>query len=118
MSVNKAIVIGHLGADPELKELSNGRKVCQLRIATNYRRKRQDGSYDEVADWHNVDVWGIPAENCATYLSKGSQVYVEGRMTTDQWTDKEGNERRSSKIVAQKVQFLSTGSRRSERLAA
>ena len=107
-SVNKAILVGNLGQDPELRYTRSEMAVTTLRIATtdSYRR---DGE-EEKTEWHSVVVFGKTAENCCNFLSKGRQVYVEGRIQTRKWQDKEGNDRYSTEIVANTVQFL--GSKR------
>lgn len=96
-SVNKVILVGRLGQDPELRHTTSGKAVCNLRLAT--------GDEDKT-EWHNVVVWEKPAENCAKYLSKGRQVYVEGRLQTRKYEDKAGVERKATDVVAYSVQFL------------
>lgn len=109
MGVNKAIIIGNLGADPELRYTQSGQAVANFRIATNERWTDKEGATQERTEWHRVVVWGRQAENCEKYLSKGRQVYVEGRMQTRDWEDRDGNKRYTTEIVAQTVQFLSGG---------
>lgn len=109
-SVNKVILIGNLGADPELRYTPNGnRPVCNLRIATSDSYKDKAGVKQERTEWHSITVWGDQAENCNKYLAKGRTVYVEGRLQTRQWDDKEGIKRYSTDIVADRVQFLGGG---------
>jgi len=108
-SVNKAIILGNIGRDIELKHTQSGNAVCELAIATNERFKDKSGEWQERTEWHRVVVWGRQAENAARYLSKGRQVYVEGRLQTRDWTDRDGNKRFTTEIVAQVVQFLSGG---------
>lgn len=111
MSVNKAIIIGNLGADPELKYLPSGQAVCELRICTNEKWTDKQGHKQEKAEWHAVQCWGKTAENAAKYLSKGRQVYVEGRIATRNWEDKTSGEKRyKTEIVAQQLTFLGGGS--------
>lgn len=105
-SVNKVILIGNLGDDPEKRVTGAGQPVTTLRIATNERWTDKAGQKQERTEWHRIVVWGPQAENCAQYLAKGRQVYVEGRLQTRQWDDKEGNKRWTTEIVAQRVQFL------------
>lgn len=107
MSVNKAIIMGNLGADPDYKVLNNGSKICNLRVATNDSRKTDTGERVEFTEWHNVVVFGRQAELCAEYLEKASKVYVEGRLHTRKYQDKEGNDKYATEIVAQNVQFIS-----------
>jgi len=109
-SVNKAIIVGNLGIDPELRHTQSGTPVCNLRVATHERWSGRDGSEGgERTEWHNVVVFGKQAENCERYLSKGRQVYVEGRLQTRKWEDKDGRDRYTTEIVALTVQFLSGG---------
>ena len=109
MGVNKVIIVGNLGADPELRYTQSGTAVANLRLATNERWSDKDGNQQERTEWHRVVVWGRQAENCEKYLAKGRQVYVEGRLQTRDWEDRDGNKRYTTEIVAQNVQFLSGG---------
>lgn len=108
-SVNKVILIGNLGAKPELKYLPSGQGVCEMRLATTDRWQDKNGQKQERTEWHRVVVWGKTAENCAQYLDKGRSVYVEGRLQTRSWDDKDGNKRYSTEVVADRVQFLGGG---------
>jgi len=108
-SVNKVILVGHLGADPELKYTPNNRPVCRLSLATNEVWKDKSGEKQERTEWHRVNVWGEQAESCAKFLSKGRMVYVEGRLQTRSWGDKDGKKRYSTEIVAERVLFLGGG---------
>ena len=105
-SVNKVIVIGNLGRDPELRYTASGQPVASFTVATNERWNDRDGKPQERTEWHRIVVWGKQAENCANYLQKGRSVYVEGRLQTREWEDKEGQKRQTTEIVAQTVQFL------------
>ncbi len=105
-SVNKVILVGNLGADPELKYTPSNRPVCNLSVATNEVWKDKGGQKQERTEWHRVNVWGEPAEHCSKYLSKGRMVYVEGRIQTRKWQDKEGKDRYSTEVVADRVVFL------------
>jgi|SRR5579883_891423 len=106
-SVNKVILIGNLGANPELKYLPSGQPVCELRIATNDVWMDKNNQRQERTEWHRVEVWAKQAEHCSKYLQKGSKVYVEGTLRTDSWDDKTTGEKRySTKIRALTVQFL------------
>lgn len=109
MALNKAMIIGNLGADPELRYTQSGTPVTNMRIATNRRWTNKDGEKQEQTEWHRVVVFGRQAENCEQYLAKGRQVFVEGRIQTREWEDKGGNQRYTTEIVAQTVQFLSGG---------
>ena len=108
-SVNKVILVGNLGADPDLRYTSSGAPVCELRLATNESWMDKQGQRQERTEWHKVIVWGKTGENCSKYLSKGRQVYLEGRLQTRSWDDKEGNKRYTTEIIANDVQFLSSG---------
>ena len=106
MSINKVILLGHLGADPEIRYTQGQTAVCNLRIATNDRRKNQEGEWVEQTEWHRVVTFGKTAENCGQYLKKGRQVFVEGRIRTNKWQDQEGKDRYTTEILAQNVQFI------------
>ncbi len=108
-SVNKAIILGNLGQDPELRHTASGTAVTTLRIATNEVWNDQQGQRQERTEWHSVVVWGRQAENCHQYLSKGRTVYVEGRLQTRKWQDQSGNDRYTTEIVADRVQFIGGG---------
>ncbi len=105
-SVNKVIIIGNLGRDPELKYTQGGTPVCRLSIATTRAYNNKNQERVEETEWHRVVVWSKQAEHCNNYLSKGRQVYVEGRLRTSSYEDKEGVKRYSTEIVADTVQFL------------
>lgn len=106
MSVNKVILVGNLGKDPELRYTAQQLPVASFSIATNERRKDQSGNWVNQTEWHNVVVFGKVAENCNQYLKKGRQVYLEGRIQTRKWQDKEGKDRYTTEIIATSVQFL------------
>jgi single-strand DNA-binding protein len=109
-SVNKVILIGNLGAKPELKYLPSGQAVCELRLATNEQWTDKNQQKQERTEWHRVVVWGKTGENCAQYLDKGRAVYIEGRLQTRSWDDKTSGEKRyMTEIVANTVQFLGGG---------
>ncbi len=107
-SVNKAILVGNLGKDPELRQTTSGKSVCEFPLATNESWTDASGQRQERTEWHRIIVWGRQGENASKYLSKGRQVYVEGRIQTREWQDKEGNKRYTTEIVANTVQFLSS----------
>lgn len=109
-SINKAIIIGNLGDDPELRYTEGNSAVCTLSVATHERWKDKSGEPQERTEWHRVVVFGRQAENCNQYLSKGRSVYIEGRIQTRKWEDKDGNPRYTTEIVAQSVQFLQVDS--------
>lgn len=105
MYLNKAIVIGNLTRDPEVKALPSGIKVCSMAVATNRVWKDKNGAKQEAVDYHNVVVFGRQAETAAQYLKKGASVLVEGRMQTRSWEAKEGGKKYRTEIVADRVQF-------------
>lgn len=107
--VNKVILIGHLGADPDMRYTPSGAGVCELRLATSESWKDKNGQRQERTEWHRVVVWGKTAEICAKYLAKGRQVFIEGRIQTRSYDDKEGQKRYITEIIANDVQFLSSG---------
>ena len=104
-SVNKVILLGNLGGDPELRHTPSGQAVANFNLATNDRVQR-DGNWEDRTEWHRVVVWAKLAERCNEYLKKGSSVYLEGRIQTRKWQDKEGGNRYTTEIVAFTVQFL------------
>ncbi len=106
MSVNKAILIGRLGKDPELRYTPGGKAVASFTLATTDRWRGEDGQQKESTVWHNIVAWGRQAEVIKEYLSKGRQVYIEGRIVNRSYDDKEGNKRYVSEIVVQNFQFL------------
>jgi len=105
-SVNKVILVGNLGRDPELRYIQSGQAVANFTLATNDRWRDKEGNNQERTEWHRIVVWGKSAENCAQFLQKGRSVYVEGRLQTREWEDKDGNKRQTTEVVAQTVQFL------------
>jgi single-strand DNA-binding protein len=107
--VNKVILIGNLGADPDMRYTPSGQGVCELRIATSESWNDKNGQRQERTEWHRIVVWGKRAEVCSKYLSKGRQVYVEGRIQTRSYDDKEGHKRYITEIIASDVQFLGGG---------
>lgn len=107
--VNKVILLGRLGQDPELRYTQNKTAVCTLNVATSERRKGADGQWSEHTEWHRVVVFGKTAENCGQYLKKGRQVFVDGRIQTRKWQDKDGKDRYSTEVVANSVQFVGGG---------
>ncbi len=105
--INKAILIGNLGADPEIRYTQSGTQVATFRLATTERWKGQDGQMQENTEWHRVVAWGRLAEICGEYLNKGSKVYIEGRIQTRKWQDQDGNDRYTTEIVAREMKMLS-----------
>ena len=107
MSVNKVILVGRLGQDPELNYTNSGTAVCNMRLATNDSYTNRDGERVETTEWHDVVAWGRQAETCGEYLSKGRQIYVEGKLETRSWDDRDGNTRYNTEVRARQVTFLS-----------
>jgi single-strand DNA-binding protein len=112
--VNKVIIVGRLGADPELKTVTGGQSVARLSIATSENWTDKQGQKQERTEWHKVVVWGKLAELCGKYLSKGRQCYVEGRLQTRSWEDQQGQKRYATEVVANTVQFLGSGATASQ----
>ena len=104
--VNKVILIGNLGADPEVRYSQSGTAVANFRIATTETWKKQDGSKEELTEWHRIVAFGRLGEICGEYLSKGSKVYIEGRLQTRKWDDRDGNTRYTTEIVAREMKIL------------
>ena len=111
MSVNKVILVGNLGADPEIRDTASGMKVATLRLATSERAKDAKGEWADHTEWHRVVTFGKTAENVERFLAKGRQVYVEGKIRTRKWEDKTGAERWTTEIIADVVRFLGGGAR-------
>ena len=105
--INKVILIGNLGRDPELRYTQNGQPVANFSLATSENwTDKSSGEKVEKTEWHRIVVWGRTAEHCSQYLAKGRTVYVEGRLQTRDWEDKEGQKRSTTEVNAQTVQFL------------
>ena len=107
--VNKAIIIGNLGRDPEVRFTPSGRAVAKFSVATTEKWTDQQGQKQEKTEWHNIVVWGKQAETCGQYLAKGRQVFVEGRITNRSYDDKDGNKKYITEIIARDVRFLGGG---------
>ena len=107
--VNKVILVGYLGADPDMRYTPSGQGVCELRLATSESWNDKNGQRQERTEWHRIVVWGKRAEVCSKYLAKGRQVFVEGRIQTRTYDDKDGNKRYMTEIIANDVQFLGGG---------
>jgi single-strand DNA-binding protein len=106
MSVNKVILVGRLGKDPETRFTTSGQAVCNFSLATDETYKDRAGERQKRTEWHKIVVWSKLAEICQKYLHKGSLVFIEGRITTRQWDDKEGQKRYSTEIVANEMRML------------
>ena len=108
--INKSILVGRLGKDPEMKYTPSGMGVANFSLATDYSAKNSDGNYEKKTEWHNIVVFNKAAEFAAQYLNKGSLVYIEGRIQTRSWEDQTGNKRYMTEIIADKVQALGSKS--------
>jgi single-strand DNA-binding protein len=106
MSVNKVILVGNLGKDPEVRYTASGTAVANFTLATSERFKDRDGNPQERTEWHNIVAWRQLAEICGKYLVKGKQVYIEGKIQTRAWEDRDGNKRYTTEIVADQMQML------------
>jgi single-strand DNA-binding protein len=113
--INKVILVGNLGQDPETRHTNGGNSVTQLRLATTEKFKDRDGAMQERTEWHTVIVWGKQGEACGKHLTKGRQVYVEGRLTTRKWQDKEGKDRYTTEVIGDNVRFLGQGQRENDK---
>jgi single-strand DNA-binding protein len=105
--INKVILIGNLGADPEIRYTQDGTPAASFTVATTERWKGKDGQMQEQTEWHRVTAWRRLAEICGEYLSKGSRVYIEGKLQTRKWKDQSGNDRYTTEIVAREMKMLS-----------
>jgi single-strand DNA-binding protein len=106
MSVNKVILVGRLGSDPELRYTTNGSPVANFNLATNESWVEKDGKKQEKTEWHRIVVFGKVAELCSKYLTKGKQTYIEGKLQTRQWQDKDGQTKYTTEVQALSVQFI------------
>ncbi len=104
--VNKVILIGNLGADPEMRNTQSGSNVVNFNVATTSKWKGRDGQQQEQTEWHRLVAFGRLGEISGQYLRKGSKVYIEGRIQTQQWDDKDGNKRYTTQIIAQEMKML------------
>jgi len=104
--INKVILIGNLGADPELRFTQSGTPVATFNVATTERWKDKDGNQQEQTEWHRIVAWRRLAEICGEYLNKGSRVYIEGKLQTRKWQDQNGNDRYTTEIVAREMKML------------
>ncbi len=109
MSFNKIIIVGNLGRDPELRYTPQGTAVCNFSVATNEKRRDKSGDLQDVTTWFKVTLWGKQAETASKYLTKGSPIYVEGRLRIEDWTDRDGKNRTTLEVSATDMQFISTG---------
>jgi single-strand DNA-binding protein len=106
MSFNKIIIVGNLGRDPELRYTPQGTAVCDLSVATTEKKRDKSGEYQDVTTWFRVTLWRQQAENASKYLSKGRPVYLEGRLTVEEWTDREGKTRYTLQVQGTEMHFI------------
>jgi single-strand DNA-binding protein len=106
MSFNKITIIGNLGKDPELRYTPQGVAICDFTMATNEKKKDKTGKQQEVATWFRITLWRSQAENASRYLKKGSQVYIEGRLSLEEWTDRDGNLKQTLSVTGTEMQFI------------
>ena len=106
MSLNKVMLIGNVGKDPEVRYLEGNSKVATFRLATSEKYRDRDGNMREMTEWHTVTVWRTAADLVEKYVRKGTQLYVEGRLRTRSWNDKSGNTRTVTEIAAENIQLL------------
>ena len=104
--INKVILIGNLGADPEIRYTQSGAPVASFNVATTERWKGKDGQMQEQTEWHKIVAWQRLAEICGEYLSKGARVYIEGKLQTRKWQDQSGNDKYTTEIVAREMKML------------
>src|SRR5688500_18843600 len=114
MSFNKIIIVGNLGRDPELRYTPQGVAVCNFSLATNEKKRDKAGEMQDVTTWFRVTLWRNQAENAAKYLTKGSPVYVEGRLGVEEYTDRDGNNRYSLEVQGTDMHFIGGGARNEE----
>ncbi len=105
-SLNKVMLIGNLGKDPEVRYTTSGAAVASFSLATSERFKNRNGEWEERTEWHNVTLWGRQAEVAGEYLAKGKTVYIEGRLQTRKWQDRDGRDRYTTEVVGERMQML------------
>lgn len=116
MGINKVILVGNLGADPEIRYTPSGTAVANFRIATSETRTNKEGQKETKTEWHRIVTFGKLAEICGEYLAKGKQVYIEGKIQTRAWDDRDGNKKYTTEIIANQMQML--GSAKDSAVAA
>ena len=113
-SVNKVIILGNLGQDPDMRMTQSGQHVANISIATTDKIKKQDGTYQEKTEWHRCVAWGKTAELAGKYLNKGRKVYIEGKLQTRSWEDQSGQKKYTTEIVVQNMVFIDSGNRQGQ----
>ena len=114
MSFNKVIIVGNLGRDPELRYTAQGTPVCTFSVATNEKRKDKNGEMQDHTTWFRITLWNRQAETASQYLQKGRQVYIEGRLRVEEWTDRDGKPRHTLEVHATDMQFIGGGAGRGD----
>ena len=114
MSFNKIIIVGNLGKDPELRYTPQGTAVCSFSVATNEKRRDKSGESQDATTWFRVTLWNKQAETASKYLTKGSQIYIEGRLRVEEWTDRDNQTRQSLEVNASDMQFIGSNPNRSD----
>ncbi len=109
MSFNKIIIVGNLGRDPELRYTPQGDAVCNFSVAVNDKKRDKTGELQDTTTWFRVTLWRRQAENASKYLTKGSPIYIEGRLKVEEWTDRDGNNRYTLEVQATDMQFIGSG---------
>ncbi|MBS1793962.1 MAG: single-stranded DNA-binding protein [Acidobacteria bacterium] len=109
MSFNKITIIGNLGRDPELRYTPQGNAVCDFSVAVNDRKRDKAGEWQDIVTWFKITLWGKQAETASKYLTKGRQIYIEGRLQLEEWTDRDGNNRYTLAVQGSEIQFLGDG---------
>jgi single-strand DNA-binding protein len=109
MSFNKIIIVGNLGRDPELRYTPQGDAVCNFSVAVNDKRRDKTGELQDTTTWFRITLWRRQAENASKYLTKGSPIYVEGRLKVEEWTDRDGKNRYTLEVQATDMQFIGSG---------
>jgi len=109
MSFNKITLVGNLGKDPDFRYTPQGNPVCTISLATNERRKDKSGEFQDVTTWFRVTLWGKQAETAQKFLTKGSPIYIEGRLRVEEWSDRDGKSRYTLDVQATDMQFLGRG---------
>lgn len=117
-SLNKVILIGNLGKDPEIRTTTTGQSIATFSIATGEKFKNRSGEWEERTEWHNVVLWGKLAETARDYLHKGKQVYIEGKLQTRKWEGKDGHDRYTTEVIGERMQMLGNKGEKSSAPAA
>ena len=118
MSINKVILLGNVGQQPEVRSLQGGQRVASFRLATSERYKSKDGEMNELTEWHSCTAWGQQAELIEKYIGKGSRIYLEGKLRTRSYQDKSGAARCATEVIVDRIEFCGGGARQESQPAA